>query len=167
MEQNSDLPSLDETWKEVEGFPGYWVSNAGRVRKGDKLKKLTKGRNGYLCTGMTKDRKCKTVLVHRLVAEAFLPKQEFRTAVNHKDGAKNNNTIFNLEWVTYKENAEHSVAAGLHKAPKALSNREVRAAQALRDLGMPVPEIGRIFDVSDATIYRSTNAKDRFTVARN
>ena len=52
--------------------------------------------------------------VHRIVANAFLPNPEGKRTVNHIDGNKLNNRINNLEWSTYKENAQH--AAKLKKS---------------------------------------------------
>ena len=53
--------------------------------------------------------------VHRLMAFAFLPLEgsKDRFYVNHIDGNKLNYDIKNLEWVTYKENRDHAVEAGL------------------------------------------------------
>lgn len=60
----------------------------------------------------------KTVLVHRLVASAFIPNPDGKPQVNHIDGDKQNNCVANLEWVTSHENHIHAVALGLSKGKR-------------------------------------------------
>ena len=74
-------------------------------------------KSGYheiaLCRWDHKNRKY--ILIHRLVALMFIPNPYNKPAVNHKDGNKSNNYIWNLEWVTNSENVQHAYSTGLHK----------------------------------------------------
>lgn len=102
---------LKVEWKLIDGFGGtYSVSNYGEVRNNrtGKLMKPRKNEKGYLRIGLTKNGKQKCMRVHRLVAQAFIPNPENKPEVNHIDFNKENNCVNNLEWVTCKENSDHS-----------------------------------------------------------
>lgn len=75
--------------------------------------------DGYLSVSLTLDSTDKptSFLVHRLVGEAFINKEESRSFINHIDGNKKNNGVSNLEWCTHIENIHHAYATGL-LAPK-------------------------------------------------
>ena len=66
---------------------------------------------GYLAVYIRRE----THMVHRLVAQAFLPKPPGKDYVNHLDGNKLNNCVDNLEWCSIAENNEHARRTGLHK----------------------------------------------------
>ena len=114
--------SHEEIWKPVNNFEGlYEVSTFGRVRS--IARSTTRGgiRKISLCRGYEFVRLCKNGIhynakVHRMVAEAFLPKREVANEINHIDGNKRNNHVSNLEWCTPKENMQHSKQLGLNKA---------------------------------------------------
>lgn len=89
-----------EEWREIAGYDGaYMVSDAGRVRNGERLKAQRK-HGGYMYVSLWRDGKEKNCLVHRLVARAFLPNPDELPEINHKDENKENNRVENLEWCT-------------------------------------------------------------------
>lgn len=61
------------------------------------------------------DGKNRTMIVSRLVAKAFIPNPQNKPEVNHKDGNKLNNCVYNLEWVYGNENVQHARENGLRK----------------------------------------------------
>lgn len=91
-----------EDWKDIQGFDGYQVSNEGRVKSlkfgKERILKSWKVENGYLIVRLYKDGKRVWKLVHRLVAEAFIPNPQNLPEVNHKDENKSSNIVENLEW---------------------------------------------------------------------
>ena len=92
-----------ETWKAIEGYESYEVSNLGNIRRNGKLINQSL-KNGYLRVNLSKDGKYKNYYVHRLVALAFLPNPNNLPLVNHKDEIRTNNNIDNLEWCDNKYN---------------------------------------------------------------
>ena len=96
-----------EIWRPVVGYEGlYEVSNYGRVRR--KTWVLVNGtvtKSGHRRTLLTKNGKQRSIFVHRLVAEAFIPNPEGHPIINHKDERPLNNRVENLEWCTYKHNS--------------------------------------------------------------
>lgn len=112
-----------EEWRPIEGYEGiYEVSSYGRVRSLDryvrcksKSYRLKKGsilspakdKNGYLKVVLSCNRKCNTINVHRLVAQAFIPNPDNLPEVNHKDEDKTNNSVDNLEWCNHSYNINY------------------------------------------------------------
>lgn len=99
--------------KKIKGYERYYISDKGKVyNENGKEISQRKATNGYMRVNVRKGdikyEKPKTFSVHRLVAEAFLPKIDGKECVNHKDGNKTNNNAENLEWCTHKENSIHA-----------------------------------------------------------
>ena len=102
--------------------PMYEISTYGNIRNKNTGKKLSicKNEKGYAMVSLmttSTNKKNKTFKVHILVAYTFIPcitiGSEYMT-VNHKDGNKDDNSIYNLEWVTFQENIKHSFDHGLN-----------------------------------------------------
>lgn len=100
-------------WKTIDVEPNYEVSDLGEVRNKStkQIKSLRLDRNGYL--RVTLYPSGKTYSIHRLVATAFLFKNE-GDVVNHKNGVKTDNHVDNLEWCTHQENVNHAYETGLN-----------------------------------------------------
>ena len=103
---------MQEIWKDISGFEGvYEISSYGRVRsvKSGKILSTSKcgGCRGYLSVCLSKNGKRYGKLVHRLVAEAFIPAVEGLSEVNHKDEDKTNNRVENLEFCNHKYNMNY------------------------------------------------------------
>ena len=104
-----------EQWKSISGYEGlYEVSDLGRVKSlnykhtgTEKIMKMVKRIDGYLHVGLCKDGHKKQLLVHRLVAETFIPNPANLGTVNHKDENKTNNVVGNLEWMSMKDNTNY------------------------------------------------------------
>lgn len=105
---------MKEIWEDISGYEGvYQVSNFGRVKnKNNLIMSLTKNKSGpnyrYM-VWLSRYNKKKAFLVHRLVAEAFIPNPDNKPTVNHIDGNPLNNHLNNLEWATKSENHLHRV----------------------------------------------------------
>lgn len=99
-----------EIWKIVTGHTDYEVSYYGNVRSCKNpsnprlLKQHPVGKGGYYKIALSTNGELTQKLVHRLVAEMFIPNPEEKPCVNHIDGNKLNNVVDNLEWVTQYEN---------------------------------------------------------------
>lgn len=99
-------------WKTIEGFPGYEVSNTGKIRNAVTKMELKQQehygkdkKEPYFRVKIRNSTQLKNIRVSRAVAFAFLgnpPGPGFE--VDHKDGNRANNNVTNLEWVTPIEN---------------------------------------------------------------
>lgn len=101
--------NTNEEWRDVVGFEGlYLVSNLGNIFSKSK-KRLLKFKNnkGYYNVSLSKNGKPHHKIVHRLVAEAFIPNPEGFREINHKDEDKTNNHVDNLEWCDSKYNLNY------------------------------------------------------------
>lgn len=117
---------LEEIWADVKGYEGlYQVSTLGQVRSLDRIyeyqssagrnyTRLIKGRVlkqtcylKYMGVGLAVKGVIKNCLVHRLVAEAFIPNPDNLPQVNHKDEDPSNNCVDNLEWCSASYNVNY------------------------------------------------------------
>lgn len=153
-----------EEWRPVKGFEGkYEVSNIGRVKSLGRF--LTDGRyhaerilslpdDNYVTASLWANNKECNKLVHRLVAEAFIPNPDNLPEVNHKDSNPKNNRVSNLEWVTSQENTKHRI---LHN-----TNTKYRKSVLCLETNELFPSLsaaGRSVDASTQQVIDSINSK--------
>lgn len=109
----------NEVWKDIPNYEGiYKASNFGRIKMvkrtlidslGKKINKkehILKPRTGnrYYMIALYKNGKREDLLLHRVIAQTFIPNPENKPFVNHKDENCFNNCSDNLMWCTQKEN---------------------------------------------------------------
>ncbi|HFJ9472606.1 TPA: NUMOD4 domain-containing protein [Bacillus paranthracis] len=112
---------MSEIWKDIEGYEGlYQVSNLGSIKsmpnrkyKSERIKSLVVSTKGYVRVCLSKNGKAKTLLVHRVVAKAFINNPDNKAQVNHINGIKTDNRKDNLEWVSLQDNNKHAHKNGL------------------------------------------------------
>lgn len=119
-EKTCSIPaSSSEEWKPVAGFPGYDVSNLGRIRSTKRSKPIYLSPRivgkGYYQVVVHRNGKRHTSYVAVLVATAFCPRPKHCTEVNHENGIKAHNHAGNLKWTTRSGNVKHAFATGLVK----------------------------------------------------
>jgi hypothetical protein len=92
----------------------FWITDEGKLFN-EKTNTWYKGSldGGYLKYDVIWKKHKYAFRANRLVAEYFLPNPNDLPVVNHIDGDKLNNNVFNLEWVSYSDNNRHAYDTGL------------------------------------------------------
>lgn len=113
-----------EIWKDIQGYEGlYQISNLGNVKGykkvyfcGNNTKRVLEERlivgdiaRGYRRVELWNNRRHKKYMVHRLVAQAFIPNPDNKPEIDHIDGNPLNNKVENLRWCNHKENLNNPI----------------------------------------------------------
>ena len=116
------LSDNQEVWHDIKGFEGlYQVSNTGKIKalerlvmnngglqhKHEKILRQNYQKNRHCIVVLCKEGVTYSRLVHRLVAENFIPNPDNKPNVDHIDTNPLNNNVDNLRWVTQKENCNN------------------------------------------------------------
>ena len=168
-----------EIWKDYKDYEGlYQASNIGRMRSLDRwvsskngsmrfikgrILKLFNNNQGYLHVVLSKNNKVKAYLVHRIIAETFLPNTDNLPCVNHKDEDKTNNSVENLEWCDAKYNSNYGTRN--ERMSKSLTNNIYTSRKVdVYDLDMnfietlpSIEECGRKYNVSTGNVGHCCN----------
>lgn len=136
----SSIDGFSGTFKPIKGYEGlYYITEDGRVYSSIQNKWLkTWVNSGYLVVNL-QGRKS---LIHRLVAEAFIPNPDNLPVVNHKDENKLNSSVNNLEWCTYEYNNNYGTCKERRKETIA-KKQKIKKFELLTN-------IVRILELNDA-----------------
>lgn len=171
---------IDEIWKPILIMPGFEASSLGRIRRGDKVIKLSVHTStGYLRTTHVVDGKRIEVLAHRAVASAFHGPCPDGWTVNHIDGTRTGNAPDNLEYLTRSDNlrdmwekgrgprgdrhGRHTMpeasARGTRIASSKLNPEKIRAIRKYRSQGASYSTIVDRFDISKSQVCNIITGK--------
>ena len=140
----------NELFRFIDNYPDYLVGNMGTAYSTIKRKELSQSDvRGYKKVTLINEYGAKDILVHILVANAFLPKIEGKDFVDHIDGNRSNNNYNNLRWCTFKENCCF---------PLAIKNKQ---DSAIRKKGKPVIQYD--LDGNEIARFRGQNEAGRMT----
>ena len=172
MAHATSTTPANEIWRPIRDFENlYEVSNLARVRSLDRtidlvskkgnpyqvtargriLKQRKNGTNNYLFVALYDGDRVRIALVHRLVAEAFIPNPDNLPEVNHKDEDKTNNLPSNLEWCEHKYNMHFGT--GLQRRAK----KQGKRVEQLTMAGQHVAYFDTLGEVVRATGYNKTS----------
>lgn len=100
-----DISKFKNDWIIIDNFPSYKINSDGIVININTNKVLKHCiNNGYYDVTLTKNKRHYRIKIHRLLANAFIPKVEDKPYIDHIDGNKLNNSIDNLRWVDSYDN---------------------------------------------------------------
>lgn len=114
--------------------------------------------NGYLRITISIDGKQKAISSHRLIATCWIKNTENKPCVNHINGIKSDNNVYNLEWCTVSENGLHAFKTGLSKQPKGKNHIYFgkRGGETVRAKKVLDTSNGKIYDSLKDVVNDST-----------
>lgn len=169
---------VSEEWRPVSGFEGFYeVSSLGRIKS---LKRIDcrgqprperimildlSASGGYPRCRLSRNRAAVFLLVHRVVAEAFIPRIRGMDIVHHRDNNKLNPAAENLEWSTLSKNTLYAYRDGKlnrdgsNNGGSVLTEKCVRRIRALLSAGRRGRDIAVEFKISKSVISNIKNGK--------
>lgn len=157
---------MEEIWKPIVGYENiYSVSSFGSVRRELQAMGTHAGRivkpyissEGYFYVTLSINSKVKKFSVHSLVAMAFLGRRPEGFETNHKDAVRTNNSISNLEYISYQDNARHN---GVTNGNSKLNEEDVQQIRKKYVFGIyGANRLAKEFSVAKPTILRVIKRK--------
>lgn len=172
-----------EVWKSLPGFPGYEVSNLGRIKSLARTSEINRVDGakytrslperilscspyttyGHLHTGLYRDGHRHTITLHAAVLTAFVGPRPEGMECRHMDGNPRNNRLDNLVWGTRQENAEDQIRHGtnhLRGRGRRLTRAQVVEIKTRFKEGKPVYDLSEKWGVSKAAVYHVTSGRN-------
>lgn len=116
---------------------------------------------GYIRVKLINDKGVrKNILVHRLVAETFIPNPNNYVEINHKDYNRANNSVDNLEWCTKSYNMRYSSCNRHYTNPNKIKIKRINIVDNTVDIFESLNEAAKKCHVTFNTIYKSLHNKD-------
>ena len=155
-----------ETWKDVEGWEGYQVSDQGRARsfrnKHGGLKSTSRPLKVVISNSQPRitfciNKRLKRVSLAHVILETFVEKRPEGLVCRHLDGNIRNNNMDNLCWGTHKENIHDNIRLGVwphgeSNGNSKLTDNKVKEIRELLRTGISQRKLAALFGVSRRTI---------------
>ena len=142
------------------------VTKDGRVFGPRGERSTNPKKSGYVQVSMSKNGKRNDFYVHRMVAELYIPNPNNKPEVNHKDGNKANNHVFNLEWATREEQMQHAKQTGLmpdrngqNNGQSKITDKDRQTIHYLKSLGWLQKEIAEEFGIDRSRVSHILSQK--------
>ena len=171
LDSESEIKWLPVKWLNNE-ITKYEISNIGLVRNSKTQKILkTNFSKGYERVNLTHKGIQKQFFIHRLVATAFINNPLHKEQVNHINGDKSNNNVYNLEWVTSSENIKHAFDNGLNHHSdmiNRISDKDVKKiCKLLEENKYTIKKIADIVGTSRQTVSSILNKSSHTDISKN
>lgn len=165
-------------WRPISGYEDlYLVSNKGQIFSliSNKLLKQSNTTTGYKKVELTKQRRKRSLKVHRIVAKEFLENPLNMPIVNHLDGNPKNNNSTNLEWCDQNRNMQHAYETGLiysrlHRYKKELINEYINSEISLRKLSkkykVSMKSLGKMIKENGIKLRTNSELRDVYKIDR-
>lgn len=178
------MEELKETWKPIAGYEGrYEISDNGRVKSlartvpnrhgerkiREKILPQRINRCGYYTVVLCKHCISKFKLVHRLIAEAFIPNPENKPFIDHINTVRTDNRIENLRWVSAKENSNNILTkdnVNLATHTKEIMQKKLDTLRKNKRVNAPRKVVQYTLDGEYVATYDSYNEAHRKTGVR-